>query len=157
MLSISFKKSSVVTAVVAAFMLLFGALFSPPAEAAQSKGQQVASYGLKYKGTPFKWGGTTTKGFDASGFTQYVYKNSVKVNLPRTSATQYKVGQSVKLNQLQPGDLVFYNTTGKTVSFVAIYIGNQQFIGATSDGVKIQSMKSSYWKNRYVGAQRIVK
>jgi cell wall-associated NlpC family hydrolase len=157
MLSISLKKSSFVTAVVAAFMVLFGAMFSPPADAAQTKGQQVGSYALKYKDTAFKWGGTTRNGFDASGFTQYVYKNSLKVNLPRTSATQNKVGQSVNLNQLQPGDLVFYNTNGKSVSFVAIYIGNQQFIGATSNGVKIQSMKSTYWKNKYVGAKRIVK
>lgn len=114
-------------------------------------------YAQKLNGTPFQLGGTTPKGFDASGFTQYVFKNSVKVTLPRTSAEQYKQGTTIKANALLPGDLVFYKTNGKTVSFVGIYIGNDQFIGATSKGVRVQSMKLDYWKKIYVEAKRIVK
>ncbi|MBU8880427.1 C40 family peptidase [Bacillus sp. FJAT-29790] len=157
MASVSVKKSSFVLALVTALAVMFSSLFGLQAEAAQTKGQQVASYAQKFTGSPFKYGGTKPNGFDASGFTQYVYANSLKVKLHRTSADQYKLGTSVKVNQLQPGDLVFYQTNGKSVSFVAVYIGNQQFVGATSNGVKVQSMNSAYWKNCYVGAKRIIK
>ncbi|MCR2823407.1 C40 family peptidase [Lederbergia panacisoli] len=156
-MGISVKKSSWVIAVVTALALLFSSLFSLNADAAaQTKGDKAAAYAQTLKGKPFKWGGTTAKGFDASGFTQYVYAKSLKVNLPRTSADQYKKGKSVALKNLKPGDLVFYKTNGKSVSFVGIYVGKQQFIGATSNGVKIQSMNLTYWKSKYVGAKRIV-
>ncbi|WP_349305820.1 C40 family peptidase [Bacillus sp. FJAT-49711] len=156
-MSISVKKSSWVIAIVTALALMFSSLFSLNADAAaQTKGEKAAAYAQTLKGKPFKWGGTTTKGFDASGFTQYVYAKSLKVQLPRTSADQYKKGKSVKLKDLKAGDLVFYKTNGKSVSFVGIYVGKQQFIGATSNGVKIQSMNLTYWKSKYVGAKRIV-
>ncbi|WP_256218404.1 C40 family peptidase [Bacillus sp. MUM 116] len=157
MLNASIKKGSFLTAFVTAVLLLFSSMISVNAEAAQTKGQKVVSYAQKYVGSPFKYGGTNPKQFDASGYTQYVYRNAVNIKIPRTSADQYKVGKSVKLNELQPGDLVFYKTNGKSVSFVAIYIGGQKFIGATSDGVKIQSMNLSYWKEKYVGAKRVIK
>ncbi|MBS4178975.1 C40 family peptidase [Lederbergia citrea] len=151
------KRSSIIVAIVAALALLFSTMFGLNAEAAQAKGDKVVSYAQTLKGSKFKWGGTTPKGFDASGYTQYVYSKSVKVKLPRTSADQYKVGKSIKLADLKPGDLVFYKTNGKTVSFVGIYVGKQQFIGATSNGVRLQSMNDSYWKTKYVGAKSIVK
>ncbi|MGG1401115.1 C40 family peptidase [Bacillus salipaludis] len=157
MVNASLKKGSFFTALVTVLLLMFSSFFSPIAEAAQTKGQKVVSYAPKYEGSPFKYGGTTPKGFDASGYTQFVYKNAINTKIPRTSADQYKVGKRVKLSQLQPGDLVFYKTNGKTVSFVAIYIGDQKFIGATSNGVKVQSMKLAYWKDKYVGAKRIIK
>ncbi|MCJ8008959.1 C40 family peptidase [Lederbergia wuyishanensis] len=156
-MGMSVRKTSWVVAVITALALMFSSLFGLSADAAaQTKGDQVAAYAQTLKGKPFKWGGTTTKGFDASGFTQYVYAKSVKVNLPRTSADQFKKGKDVKLKDLKPGDLVFYKTNGKSVSFVGIYVGKQQFIGATSNGVKIQSMNLTYWKTKYVGAKRIV-
>ncbi|MBS4197654.1 C40 family peptidase [Bacillus sp. FJAT-49870] len=156
-MGISVRKSSWVIAVVTALALLFSSLFSLNADAAaQTKGDKVAAYAQTLKGKPYKWGGTTTKGFDASGFTQYVYAKGVKVNLPRTSADQFKKGKSVNLKDLKLGDLVFYKTDGKSVSFVGIYVGKQQFIGATSNGVKVQSMNLTYWKSKYVGAKRIV-
>ncbi|MBW8350713.1 C40 family peptidase [Bacillus sp. IITD106] len=156
-MGISVKKSSWVIAVVTALALLFSSLFSLNADAAaQTNGDKVAAYAQTLKGKPYKWGGTTEKGFDASGFTQYVYTKSVKVNLPRTSADQFKKGKSVNLKDLKPGDLVFYKTNGKSVSFVGIYVGKQQFIGATSSGVRVQSMNLDYWKTKYVGAKRIV-
>ncbi|MBS4197260.1 C40 family peptidase [Bacillus sp. FJAT-49870] len=156
-MGISVRKSTWVIAVVTALALLFSSLFSLNADAAaQTKGDKVAAYAQTLKGKPYKWGGTTTKGFDASGFTQYVYAKSVKANLPRTSADQFKKGKSVNLKDLKPGDLVFYKTDGKSVSFVGIYVGKQQFIGATSNGVKVQSMNLTYWKSKYVGAKRIV-
>lgn len=156
--SLSAKRSSLFVAIVTALALLFSSMFGLSTDAAtQTKGEKVAAYAQTLKGKPYKYGGTTPKGFDASGFTQYVYSKSLKVKLPRTSADQFKKGESVKLQNLQAGDLVFYKTDGKKVSFVGIYIGKKQFIGATSKGVRVQSMDLEYWKTKYVGAKRIVK
>lgn len=157
MTTLSVKRTSLLVVMITGLMLLFASLFQINANAATpTKGDKVVSYALTLKGSPFKYGGTTPKGFDASGYTQYVYAKSVKVKLPRTSVDQYKVEKSVQATQLKKGDLVFYKTYGKTVSFVGIYIGKDQFIGTTSSGVKVQSMKTSYWKSKYVGAKRIV-
>ena len=155
---LTLKRSSFMVAIVTALTLLFSSLFGVSADAAkvQTKGEKAAEYALTLKGKPYKYGGTTPKGFDASGFTQYVYSKSLKVKLPRTSAEQFKKGKAVKLNQLKPGDLVFYKTNGKSVSFVGVYVGKQQFIGATSNGVRVQSMNLSYWKTKYMGAKRVV-
>ncbi|NNU94533.1 NlpC/P60 family protein [Geobacillus sp. NFOSA3] len=121
-------------------------------------GEEVAAVAESYIGSPYKYGGTTPKGFDASGFTQYVYKNAAtKMSIPRTSAAQHKIGKVVKQNELQKGDLVFYATGAKgKVSFVGIYNGNGTFIGATSKGVKVVKMSDKYWKDRYIGAKRVI-
>ncbi|MGG0288976.1 C40 family peptidase [Peribacillus butanolivorans] len=110
-------------------------------------------------GSPYKWGGTTPKGFDASGLTQYVYKNAAtKMKIPRTSTEQYKIGKVVKQKDLKTGDLVFYATGHKgKVSFVGIYNGNGTFVGTTTKGVKVVKMSDKYWKERYIGAKRIIK
>ena len=158
MASVTVRKQSKLFILLATLTLWFTGLFGVQAEAAsQTQGQKIVSYAQTLNGSPFKYGGTTPKGFDASGFTKYVYENSVKVKLPRTSADQYKQGTAVKVNELQPGDLVFYKTNGKSISFVGIYMGNDQFIASTSKGVKVQSMKTAYWKNCYAGAKRMVK
>ncbi|WP_338448512.1 C40 family peptidase [Niallia oryzisoli] len=158
MASANVRKQSILFLLLAALSLWFTSLFGVQAEAAsQTQGQQIVSYANTLNGSPYKYGGTTPKGFDASGFTKNVFENSVKVKLPRTSADQFKQGTAVKVNELQPGDLVFYKTNGKSVSFVGIYIGKDQFIGATSKGVRVQSMNTAYWKNCYAGAKRMVK
>lgn len=129
------------------------------ASASINYGEEVSSVANRYVNTPYKSGGTTPKGFDASGFTQYVYKKAAtKLSIPRTSASQYKVGKAVKQNELKQGDLVFYATGKKgVVSFVGIYNGNGTFIGATSKGVKVVKLNEKYWKDRYIGAKRIIK
>lgn len=150
-----------VTTVLAIFSLALALLFSSAssASAAVDKGTDIATTANQYVGSPYKYGGTTPKGFDASGFTQYVYKNAaVKMTIPRTSADQYKTGKSVSQGQLKAGDLVFYATGKKgTVSFVGIYNKNGTFIGATSKGVKVVKMNDKYWKGQYIGAKRIIK
>jgi murein DD-endopeptidase len=148
--------------VLSIFTLAVLFLFSPflqKAEASVSWGQEVTEVGKLYMGVPFKWGGNTPKGFDASGYSQYIFKNSAaKMNLPHSSKAQYKFGKTVLQKNLMEGDLVFFNTDGKDVSFVGIYLGNSQFIAVTvNKGVSIQSLKSKYWKDRYVGAKRILK
>ncbi|KKB35399.1 C40 family peptidase [Bacillus thermotolerans] len=144
----------VILALVAAFV--FGT--APKASATINYGEEVASVAKRYVGSPYKWGGTTPKGFDASGFTQYVYKHAAtKKAIPRTSAAQYKIGKSVPQSQLKQGDLVFYATGKKgVVSFVGIYSGNGTFIGVTTKGVKSVKMSDTYWKTKYMGAKRVV-
>jgi cell wall-associated NlpC family hydrolase len=158
---VSLKVSKLLAVMATIFTLGFALLFSPLTDKASaatvSSGQKVVDYANGLKGKPYKWGGTTPKGFDASGFTQYAFKNSVKMTLPRTTKDQYKMGAAVPQKSLQMGDLVFYKTSGKTVSFVGIYVGKGQFIGATSSGVKVNSMSLKYWKDRYVGAKRVLK
>ncbi|WP_046175938.1 C40 family peptidase [Domibacillus indicus] len=136
-------------------------LFGPVSNASASinYGEEAAATAGRYVGTPYKYGGTTPKGFDASGFTQYVYKTaSAKMAIPRTSTEQYKIGKAVSKKELKAGDLVFYATGVKgKVSFVGIYDKNGTFIGATSKGVKAVKMSDKYWQDRYIGAKRIIK
>ncbi|MET3575397.1 C40 family peptidase [Bhargavaea ullalensis] len=117
----------------------------------------VISTAKKYLGVPYKYGGTTTAGIDCSAYTQLVYKN-VGVSIPRTSGAQYNSGKAVAKSNLQVGDLVFFNTSGKGVSHVGIYIGSNSFIQAsTSRGVTITSLSDPYyWGSKYIGARRIV-
>lgn len=107
-------------------------------------------------GTKYAWGGTTTKGFDCSGFVGYVFKQS-GVKLPRTSKAMYSTGTSVAKKNLQAGDLVFFNTSGNGVSHVGIYIGSGKFVhSATSNGVSISKLNDPYyWGSKYVGAKRV--
>jgi len=119
------------------------------------KTQQIISTAKSFLGVPYKWGGTTPAGFDCSGFTRYVFA-SQNIDLPRVSADQYGVGTTVNFNNLIPGDLVFFNlTSGTKVSHVGIYIGNNEFISATSSkGIAIYGF-TPYWNKVYVGAKRV--
>ncbi|TGE31734.1 NlpC/P60 family protein [Desulfosporosinus sp. Sb-LF] len=117
---------------------------------------QIISTAKGFLGVPYKWGGTTPEGFDCSGFTRYVFA-SHNISLPRVSLDQYGVGTPVAFSDLIPGDLVFFNlTSGTQISHVGIYIGNNQFISATSSkGIAIYSF-TPYWANVYVGAKRML-
>lgn len=158
----SLRLTKGLVSVFSTLALAIAFLFSPfisKTEASVSWGQEVTAVAKRYVGTPYKWGGNTPKAFDASGFTQYVFKTSAaKINLPHSSKEQYKLGKSVAKKNLKEGDLVFFNTSGKGVSFVGIYLGNSQFIAVTvSKGVTTQSLNTKYWKDRYVGAKRVLK
>jgi cell wall-associated NlpC family hydrolase len=108
------------------------------------------------KGIDYDYGGTTTDGFDCSGFTGYVFKQ-FGIKLPRSSRDQSTVGDRVAKDDLRPGDLVFFNTMGNGVSHVGIYVGNNNFAHASSSrGVTISSLDESYYAKRYVTARRIM-
>jgi cell wall-associated NlpC family hydrolase len=112
----------------------------------------VVGIAMQYLGTPYVWGGASPGGFDCSGFVMYVY-SQVGVYLPHLAAGQYNYGTPVSQDELQPGDLVFFDGLGH----VGIYIGGGQFIHAphTGDVVKISSLSDSWYAATYFGARRL--
>lgn len=120
------------------------------------KGKEIVSRAAKYKGVPYVFGGTTTKGFDCSGYVQYVFKDC-KAKLPRLADEQALQGIFVTQKQLRPGDLVFFTTYAAGASHVGIYAGDGQFWSASSSkGVILSSLRDDYWKQRYYGARRVL-
>jgi cell wall-associated NlpC family hydrolase len=112
---------------------------------------------VSYLGVPYEFGGSTKKGIDCSGLTSRVYTDAIGKSLPHSTGAQYSTGAEVPQNELEFGDLVFFNTTGRGPSHVGIYIEDDLFVHASvSYGVTISSLESSYYKNRFVGARRIV-
>ena len=118
--------------------------------------RRLISSSFQYVGVPYWFGGTTPRGFDCSGFTRYVF-SQVGINLPRMADGQYAVGKPVATERLRPGDLVFFETYEPGPSHVGIYIGNSQFISATSSrGVVVADLFGYYWGERYIGARRVM-
>lgn len=116
---------------------------------------KVLNYGSQFLGVPYAWGGTSPQtGFDCSGFVQYVFKNE-GITLNRTSQMQYMQGTAVSRAELQPGDLVFFQTYGKGATHVGIYAGNNTMLNSSNGGVVYENMNNSYWAPRYYGARRI--
>ncbi len=111
----------------------------------------------KYKGTPYKYGGTTKRGFDCSGFVNTVFLNAFKLELPRVTVDIAKYGYSVKNSKLKLGDLVFFKPSRKYMH-VGIYVGNGQFMhSSTSKGVMKSRLDNVYWTKKYRFARRILK
>jgi cell wall-associated NlpC family hydrolase len=103
-------------------------------------------------GTPYRFGGSELGGFDCSGLSRYVYAQSLGIDLPRTARAQSELpGSRLGRRQLVPGDLVFFETTGRGVSHVGIYAGEERFVHAPSAGgiVQIKSLGDAYWGPRF--------
>lgn len=121
--------------------------------------QDVILQGLKLVGVRYRLGGNDeSSGLDCSGFVRLVFKDSIGAALPRTAREMSEVGQQIDTTQLKPGDLVFFNTMRRTFSHVGIYLGDNHFMHAPRTGaeVRVESMESSYWMQRYNGARRII-
>jgi len=120
---------------------------------------ELSMHALSQLGVPYVYGGSTPgEGFDCSGLVQYVYERATGLKLPRTTYGLVKVGRLIESEALQPGDLVFYNTLSRAYSHVGIYLGERRFIHAPSSNgvVRIESMESDYWAQRYNGARRLL-
>jgi len=116
----------------------------------------VVSESMNYLGVPYVFGGTTPNGFDCSGYVRYVFAKA-GIYLPRTADAQYECGYAVSTAELQPGDLVFFSTYEPGASHVGIYLGDGNFINASSSrGVSVASLYSSYWGSCYIGARRVM-
>jgi len=117
-------------------------------------GNAIVKSAFRFMGVPYVFGGTTPSGFDCSGFVQYVYNiNGIKT--PRMAHHQYYAGTPISRSQLRPGDLVFFETYTVGISHVGIYIGDNKFIHASSQGgVRVNSLDQDYYRNRYRGAAR---
>jgi cell wall-associated NlpC family hydrolase len=111
---------------------------------------------LTLRGTPYRNGGSDPSGFDCSGFVQWVFAQH-GAGIPREVRDQYRVGEEVDEDEVQPGDLVFFETVAKGASHVGIAIGNGEFVHAPSSRgvVRVERYTSSYWAQRWVGARRV--
>lgn len=130
----------------------------PSSGEASSVGQTIVDTAMKYLGVPYVWAGTSPSGFDCSGLVYYVYKeNGYSIN--RTAASIYQNGKAVDKSELQVGDAIcFTNSSYSSIGHVGIYVGNGQFIHASSGSgqVVVSDLSSSYYTNHYYGARRIV-
>lgn len=112
---------------------------------------EVIGYGEKFLGTPYVWGGTTPSGFDCSGYTSYVYKNTLGKSIPRTSGAQYSASKKISKDAAEVGDLVFFSGNGRSITHVAIYAGNNRLLHAAGKQVKYSNLYDGYWNKRIVG------
>jgi cell wall-associated NlpC family hydrolase len=136
-----------------------GARSSPslPERSGHRDGYEIASAALQLQGIPYRPGGSDLKGFDCSGLVQYVLALR-GVAVPRVVRDQFQVGRRVRLDDLEPGDLVFFTTEGRAVSHVGIVIGGDRFVHAPNarGTVRIDSLTSGYWGERVAGARRVI-
>lgn len=126
----------------------------------QTRTQEVLVNALSLTGIQYKYGGKSPEtGFDCSGFVRYVFSQATNLSLPPTARAISQIGKTVKKEELQPGDLVFFNTLKSAFSHVGIYMGDNKFIHAPSTGktVRVENMKDGYWAKRFNGAQRLDK
>ncbi len=137
-----------------ACLMLTGAPLFPEKKPAR---EQIIEYALGLKGILYRYGGTSTGGFDCSGFVQHVYGRH-GYSLPRTSEDQFKAGRRVKRSEARPGDLVFFRIRDNRVSHVGIYLGEEKFVHSPSRGKRVResSLETNYWKERLAGFVRVI-
>ncbi|HRP96311.1 MAG TPA: NlpC/P60 family protein [Rhodocyclaceae bacterium] len=128
-------------------------------EAPANPAYRLIEQSKAYLGVRYRRGGTSREtGLDCSGLVQNVFRSALGLDLPRTASDMARLGLKVGRDELQPGDLVFFNTTRRANSHVGIYVGDGQFLHAPSSGgvVRIETMNQRYWISRFNGARRLV-
>jgi murein DD-endopeptidase len=123
---------------------------------AHTDSKQAAATATRLVGAPYRYGGSTPKGFDCSGLVYYSYRQAGQV-VPRSSTAQFNAARRISLNDAQPGDLLFF-ASRKSVDHVAIYLGGNKFVHAPSSGKKvtIERMSKPYYRDHFVAAGRLV-
>lgn len=120
--------------------------------------EEISIQAMSLVGVPYRWGGNTPEaGFDCSGLVRYVVDRAASVNLPRTTADMSSSGESIDPDEVAPGDLIFFNTTGRAHSHVGIYVGKLRFVNAPSTGgtVRLDYLTNPYWAKRFDGIRRV--
>lgn len=120
--------------------------------------EEISIQAMSLVGVPYRWGGNTpTSGFDCSGFVRYVVARAADVELPRTTADMSRRGESIEPDEIAPGDLIFFNTTGRPHSHVGIYVGKLRFVNAPSTGgtVRLDYLTNPYWAKHFDGIRRV--
>lgn len=128
-------------------------------QAVRDRASDMVLRAMSFLGVPYKYGGSNAdSGFDCSGFTRYVFEHSLGLVLPRRADEQASSNAltEVRVDELKPGDLVFFNTMKRAFSHVGIYIGDNKFIHAPRSGavVRVEDMRLDYWTKRFNGARR---
>lgn len=140
-------------------MILLASLCMLPAHAAPPP-EDISMYAVSLVGSPYRLGGTSPEtGLDCSGFVGHVFKQAAGIVLPRDSRAISETAQALPQAELQPGDLVFFNTLNRAFSHVGIYLGDNRFVHATSSRsgvVMVSNLGDRYWRQRFDGARRIV-
>ncbi len=146
-------------------LMLFAALLAgcgtPPQRASnisEDRINDLVMYAVSLADTPYRYGGSSSEsGFDCSGYVGHVFRHELGIALPRTSRQISRVGEPLNQSELQPGDLVFYNTLREPFSHVGIYVGDGKFVHSprTGERVRVEQMQVRYWQSRYNGARRV--
>ncbi|MEX3605405.1 MAG: C40 family peptidase [Burkholderia sp.] len=121
--------------------------------------EEIPIQAMSLVGVPYRWGGNTPdSGFDCSGLVRYIVSRAANVSLPRTTAEMSTRGESIEPDEIAPGDLVFFNTTGRPHSHVGIYVGKFRFVNAPSTGgtVRLNYLTDPYWAKHFDGIRRVV-
>ncbi len=139
---------------IAALQFKYAILLDVPVEEVDD--DQMFSFIDSWYGTPYRYGGFSKDGIDCSAFTQTFFTNLYQLSIPRIAAEQFNQSKRISKNQLKEGDLVFFKTSGRSISHVGVYLRNNKFVHAsTSNGVMISDLNEDYFARRYAGAGRI--
>lgn len=131
----------------------------PQSENLPEPGMQLAEFAQTLTGVKYRYGGISPEtGLDCSGLIIYVFRETLGIQLPRRVADISRMGQEISRSDLQPGDLVFFNTLGYQFSHAGIYLGNNKFIHSPQSGrtVRVADMSLQYWTRHFNGARRLV-
>ena len=144
---------------IALLPLLAGLLFSTAH--ASTPSEDIPMYAVSLVGSPYRLGGMSPEtGLDCSGFVGHVFKQVAHVALPRDSRAISQYTQPLSQAELQPGDLVFFNTLNRAFSHVGIYLGDNRFVHSTSsrtNAVMVSNLNDRYWRTRFDGARRVAR
>jgi cell wall-associated NlpC family hydrolase len=138
---------------------------TPPSEVSPTPDQPwksdiglIINKAYELTGIKYKLGGSKPEtGFDCSQFVKYVFEQALNLSLPPSARSLSKIGETIRFEDLQPGDLVFFNTRKSKFSHVGIYVGNNEFIHAPRTGktIRVENLTKNYWLKRFNGATRV--